>query len=76
MNISLMWAGRYLTRTLQPKFRSNVQLARVLAETLKISANTKQCSSVGELISTPRIINNICRLQRAVTHSLRQLAAN
>jgi hypothetical protein len=32
-----MWADRYLKNTLQLKFRNNVQLKRVLRETLKIA---------------------------------------
>jgi len=63
-----MWADRYLQSTLQLKILNNIGLARVLTETLKISANTKYYSSVEELIryfslpklrGTCRIFNNI-----------------
>jgi hypothetical protein len=58
-----------LKNTLQLKFQNNVELAPVLAETLKISVNTKYFNAVGELIrefaftkpsGTCGIINNIC----------------
>jgi len=39
-----MWADRYLTDTLQLKFRNNVELARAVVETLKISVSTKCCN--------------------------------
>jgi hypothetical protein len=76
--ILLMWGDQYFKNTLQLKFRNNVKLTHVLAETLKISVNNKHCSSVGGLISkfpipklgdTCRIINNICWLLQAVSHS-------
>jgi hypothetical protein len=63
--------------TLQLRFRNNVELAQVLAETFKISVNIKYCSTVGELISefplpklggTCIIIDNICRFSLAITH--------
>jgi hypothetical protein len=45
-----MWTDRYLKNALQLKYCNNVKLARVLAETLKISVNIEYCNSVGELI--------------------------
>lgn len=46
-----MWNDQHLKHTLQMEFRINVELARVLDETLKIVVNTKHCKSVKELIS-------------------------
>jgi len=37
----LTWADRYLKNALQLKFRNSVELARVLAENLKININTE-----------------------------------
>jgi hypothetical protein len=77
INILLVWANQYLKGTLWLKFQNNVELARVLVGTLKIRFSSKYYSSVGQLISefplpklsgTCRIINNICRLLRAVRH--------
>jgi hypothetical protein len=70
-----MWADRYLRNTLQLKFGNNVDLARVLAETLKICVNTMHCNSVGELVSYFPLSKQsgtcgiISRLLLAVTHS-------
>jgi hypothetical protein len=78
INISLMWAEQYLENTLQIKFQNNVELACILAETFNFSVNTKYCNSVAGLIckfllpklgGTCGMINNICRLLSAVTHS-------
>jgi hypothetical protein len=54
----LKWADRCLRNTLQLKFRNNVELARVWAETLKISVNIKNvlqsCFSIDQRIHLPQ----------------------
>jgi hypothetical protein len=62
-----------LKSTLHLEFRNNVDLARVVANILKINVKIKGCNSVVELISkfpelggTCRIINNFRVLLRAV----------
>jgi len=78
INISLMWAVQYSKNMVQFRFWNNIKLAHILMESLTISVNTKHYNSVGELITkfpfpklggTYRIINIICRLLQAVTHS-------
>jgi hypothetical protein len=45
-----MCTDQYLKNILQLKFLNNVELTRVLAETLKISVNTKHCNSVIKIL--------------------------
>jgi len=62
MNISLMWADRYLRNTLNLKFRNIVELACVVAGTFKISVNTTYWNFVGKLISEfslPHLLGNV-----------------
>jgi hypothetical protein len=49
-----MWADRYLRNTLQLKFRNSVELAHVLAETLKISVNTTVIPRVTSVIRSSK----------------------
>jgi len=47
MNISMIWAERYLKNIVQLKFRNNLEFTRVATETLKVSVSTKYGRSVG-----------------------------
>jgi hypothetical protein len=46
-----MWAHRCLKIILQLKFRKNIDLERVVAETLKTAVNTGPWNSVEEIIN-------------------------
>jgi hypothetical protein len=71
-----MFADCYLQYKLRLKCLNSVEIARVLAETLKINVKAKYLNSLGELINEFSlhkvggicgIINNICRFLQAVT---------
>jgi hypothetical protein len=79
-----MWADRYLKNTVQLKFLNIVELARVLAEHLKISFNTKHYNSLGEFQANTLSRNEKARVEQFIkfvdcyeqSHTpLRQLAA-
>jgi hypothetical protein len=81
INISLIWTGRYYKNTRQPKFRKNIELCGVLADSTMISVNIKHCSSVGELLSEfpklhGRTINSTSPLSRSNTHTHTLLWSN
>jgi hypothetical protein len=46
-----MWAHRHLKNILQLKFRKNIDLELVLAETLKTAVSTEPWNSVAEFIN-------------------------